>query len=691
MKLMLTWVLAMMMAVAAPLVLAVDPPFDASALPKLAQEPQHRQAVTRVAQKYSRSHYKALDIDAKLSSEIFDRYLEALDYQRLFLLDEDIKRLEPVRPRLGEALLTGSLDEIYRIYDLYQQRRYQRFVYALSLLDKPFDFSVKESFEVERKDAPWPKTEAELNELWRLRVKSEALSLKLTGKKQEEIRDTLSKRYNLALKRLQQTNSEDVFQTFVNAYARSIDPHTTYLSPQNAERFSSEMHNSLEGIGAVLQSDDDYTVVRSLVKGGPAERSKQLTPDDRIVAVAQGEDGKAVDVIGWRLDEVVSLIKGPKGTKVRLEVLPANAGADGKTRSIVLVRDKIRLEDRAAKLELIELPATVGSEASKVALVSVPSFYLGVSADVAKLLTKPEVKQASSLVLDLRDNGGGPLEEAAALSGIFLGGGPVVQIRDSDGDVEVKNDPDKRSLYNGPMTVLVNRFSASASEIVAAALQDYGRAVIVGEATFGKGTVQQHWQLQRRYDMFAKPMGDITYTTAKFYRINGGSTQIKGVVPDVALPSALDAGEFGEAQEDNALPWDAIAKADYAPQTPGYPSVNWLVQRHQQRAANDPAFLILAEETENYRAHKNDKVVSLNEAERRAQMAEDDQRRLALENRRRALKNLPPLAKVDEIPSEPEEQTSDDLFLMEAARVALDAAIPAEVAATIKPATQITD
>ena len=350
MKLKLTWLLATMMAVTAPLALAVAPPFDASALPQLTQEPQHRQAVTRVAQKYSRSHYKALDIDAKLSSEIFDRYLQALDYQRLFLMEGDIKALEPVRPRLGEALLTGSLDEIYRIYDLYQQRRYQRFVYALSLLDQPFDFSVKESFEAERKDAAWPKTEAELNELWRLRVKSEALSLKLTGKKQEEIRDTLSKRYNLALKRLQQTNSEDVFQTFVNAYARSIDPHTTYLSPQNAERFSSEMHNSLEGIGAVLQSDDDYTVVRSLVKGGPAERSKQLTPDDRIVAVAQGEDGKVVDVIGWRLDEVVALIKGPKGTKVRLEVLPANAGADGKTRTIVLVRDKIRLEDRAAKL-----------------------------------------------------------------------------------------------------------------------------------------------------------------------------------------------------------------------------------------------------------------------------------------------------------------------------------------------------
>lgn len=691
MKLKLTWLVATMMAVTAPLALAVAPPFDASALPQLTQEPQHRQAVTRVAQKYSRSHYKALDIDAKLSSEIFDRYLQALDYQRLFLMEGDIKALEPVRPRLGEALLTGSLDEIYRIYDLYQQRRYQRFVYALSLLDQPFDFSVKESFEAERKDAAWPKTEAELNELWRLRVKSEALSLKLTGKKQEEIRDTLSKRYNLALKRLQQTNSEDVFQTFVNAYARSIDPHTTYLSPQNAERFSSEMHNSLEGIGAVLQSDDDYTVVRSLVKGGPAERSKQLTPDDRIVAVAQGEDGKVVDVIGWRLDEVVALIKGPKGTKVRLEVLPANAGADGKTRTIVLVRDKIRLEDRAAKLELLELPATVGKEASKVAVVSVPSFYLGVSADVAKLLTKPEMAQASSLVLDLRDNGGGPLEEAAALSGIFLDGGPVVQIRDSDGDVEVKNDPDKRSLYSGPMTVLVNRFSASASEIVAAALQDYGRAVIVGEATFGKGTVQQHWQLQRRYDMFSKPMGDITYTTAKFYRINGGSTQIKGVVPDVALPSALDAGEFGEAQEDNALPWDSIAKVDYAQQTPGYPTLGWLVERHQQRAANDPAFQLLAEETAIYRAHKNDKLISLNEAERRAQLAADDKRRLELENRRRALKQLPPLAKVEEIPAEPEEQSSDDLFLMEAARVALDAAVAPEVAATIKPATQVTD
>lgn len=672
--------LTLVLALVAPLSWAVAPAFDATALPKLEQEPQHGQAAIRVASKYSRSHYKPMAIDAAMSAQIFDRYLEALDYQRLFLLESDVKAFEPQRNHIGEAFMTGKLDEVYRIYDSYQQRRYQRFAYALKLLDQDFDFTAKESFDVERKGAPWAKTVAELDELWRLRVKSEALNLKLAGKKPDEIRDTLSKRYNLALKRLQQANSEDVFQTFINAYARSIDPHTTYLSPQNADRFSSEIHNSLEGIGAVLQSDDDYTVIRSLVTGGPAERSKLLSPNDRIVSVGQGEDGKVVDVIGWRLDDVVGLIKGPKGTKVRLEVLPANAGADGKTRTITLVRDKIRLEDRAAKLELLELPATAGSKKSTVAVISVPSFYLGVSADMAKLLSKPEMKQATSLVLDLRDNGGGPLEEASAMAGLFLSGGPVVQIRDSEGDIEVKNDPDSRSYYNGPMTVLVNRFSASASEIVAAALQDYGRALVVGEATFGKGTVQQHWQLQRRYDVFTKPMGDITYTTAKFYRINGGSTQLKGVEPDVALPTALDPGEFGEGQEDNALPWDSIPRADYQQESPGYPSLSWLNERHQQRAANDPSFKLLAEETANYREHRHDNVISLNEADRRAQMAKDDQRRLAIENERRAIKGLPALAKVEDIPSETDTKPEDDLFLMEAARVAVDAAAKVELA-----------
>ncbi len=676
------WLAVMALALMMGQAQAVAPAFDASALPQLQQEPQHGQAAIRVAAKYTRNHYKPLPIDKAMSSQIFKRYLDALDYQKLFFLAADIQGFEPIRPRIADAFMTGKLDDVYRIYQLYQQRRYERFSYALELLDQPFEFTAQESFDVQRKDAAWPKDLAELNELWRLRVKSEALNLTLAGKKPAEIKETLSKRYNLALKRLQQSNSEDVFQAFINAYARSIDPHTTYLSPQNAERFTSEINLSLEGIGAVLQSDDDFTVVRSLVKGGPAERSKQLSPEDRITAVAQGENEKAVDVIGWRLDDVVSLIKGPKGTKVRLEILPANAGVDGKTRSVVLVRDKIRLEDRAAKLELLELPQSGKDAAAQIAVISVPGFYLGVSADIAKLLAGSEMAKATALVLDLRDNGGGPLEEAAAMSGLFLAGGPVVQIRDNDGDVEIKNDPDDKRFYDGPMVVLVNRFSASASEIVAAALQDYGRALVVGEATFGKGTVQQHAPLQRRYDMFNKPMGDITFTTAKFYRINGGSTQIKGVEPDIALPSALEPGEFGEGREDNALPWDSIKKADYAAQGPDYPPQNWLSERHSQRAANDPQFKLLAEETAIYRAKKEDTRVSLNEAERRAQMAADDAKRLELENQRRALKGQKALASVEEIPPASDETASaDDLFLMEAARIAQDAAKRAAVAA----------
>lgn len=517
---------------------ALTPSIPSSELPSLTQEPQHKVASKRVTGLFTRAHYHRFDLDDAFSEQVFDRYLKQLDYRRNVLLQSDIDSFKPYATQFDDMLKSGDLTAAYKMFDLVQQRRYDRFAYALSLLDKEMDFNVPgDSYQYDRDDAAWPKDEAELNELWRQRVKYDALNLKLTGKNWDEIVKVLDKRYNNAIKRLSQTKSEDVFQGVMNAFSRSVEPHTSYLSPRNAERFQMEMNLSLEGIGAVLQMDDDYTVIKSLVAGGPAANSEKLAPEDRIVGV--GQEGKEiVDVIGWRLDDVVELIKGPKGSKVVLQILPKKGGSSAKPIDVTIVRDKIRLEDRAATSEVIE-PETGDYAGRKVGVIKIPGFYMNLSQDVTKELVKLKDAKVEGVVIDLRGNGGGALTEATLLTGLFIEQGPVVQIRDANGKVSQNRDNDGRVTYSGPLTVMVDRYSASASEIFAAALQDYDRALIVGESTFGKGTVQQHKSLGRIYDMYDKPIGHVQYTIAKFYRINGGSTQLKGVTPDIPFPSAL--------------------------------------------------------------------------------------------------------------------------------------------------------
>ena len=640
---------------------AIEPVLKESDLPVLAQESQHATASKRIANLFTRSHYKQFKLDDAFSEVVFDKYLENLDFSRNLFLASDIRRFDKYRDGFDTDLERGRLAPAYDMFNLGQQRRYERFEYALKLLDTPFDFTQKDEYVFDREGAPWPKDEAELNELWRQRVKFDALSLKLSGKEWPEIKELLGKRYNNAIKRMSQTESEDVFQLFMNSFSRAIEPHTSYLSPRNADRFNTEMNLSLEGIGAVLQADDDFTVIRSLVPGGPAAKSNNLKPDDKIVGVGQ-EDGKVVDVIGWRLDDVVELIKGPKGSKVRLEI-QRGKGASVKTEQVELTRDKVRLEDRAAKSKVIK------AEGKKIGVLEIPSFYVNLHDDVIKELASLNKQKIDGLVVDLRSNGGGALTEASALSGLFFASGPVVQIRDHMGRISVNGDDDGQIYYGGPMSVLIDRYSASASEIFAAAMQDYGRALILGENSFGKGTVQQHRSLAKVYDFYDHPLGHVQYTIAKFYRIDGGSTQNKGVAPDISFPTPVTPEETGESREFHALPWDKIASADYQKIGSFTSLLPKLEAAHQARIKTDPEFAYVLQDIKEYRVEKDKKSLSLNEADRRAEQDKQDALALSRANERLTRMGKPAIKSLDDLPTDFE---APDEFLLESANITAD-------------------
>ncbi len=646
---------------------AVEDITKASQIPVLNEETQHATVSERVTSRFTRSHYRQFDLDGAFSAKIFDRYLNLLDYSHNVLLASDVEEYAKQKNVLGDELRTGKLTVFYDLYNLAQKRRFERFQYALKVLERPMDFTGNDTYELDRSKAPWPKTEAELDRLWDSKVKYDELSLKLTGKTDKEIRETLTKRYKFAIRRLAQTNSEDVFSLAMTAFAHEIDPHTNYLSPRNTEQFNTEMSLSLEGIGAVLQMDDDYTVINSMVAGGPAAKSKAITVGDRIVGV--GQTGQAMqDVIGWRLDDVVALIKGPKGSKVRLEILPAGKGT--KTRTVTLTRERIRLEDRAVKMTV----KTVGKQ--KVGVLDIPGFYVGLTDDVKVQLQKLEKQNVSAVIIDLRTNGGGALTEAVSLSGLFIPSGPVVQVRDNNGKVREDSDTDGVVYYKGPLVVMVDRFSASASEIFAAAMQDYGRALIVGEPTFGKGTVQQFRSLNRIYDQMLRPewpaLGSVQYTIQKFYRVNGGSTQRKGVTPDIIMPTGNEETETGEKFEDNALPWDSVDAATYVKSGDLTPFGPELLKAHDERIAKDPEFQYIIKDIARYNALKEKRnFISLNLLQREKENDEDDATRLARINDRYKREGKPPLKKLDDLPKDYQEP---DPYLDETVHIALDLA-----------------
>ncbi|AWL11887.1 C-terminal processing peptidase [Saliniradius amylolyticus] len=645
-----------------------DSPAADKTLPELEQESQHAVSAKRVTSLFTRAHYKEIELNDSLSGQMFERYLDMLDGNRNLFFASDIKQAQSLRYKFDEALKSGNLSIAYDLYELNMQRRKERYEYALSLLESPFDFTVADDkFHYDREEADWPKTQAEMDELWRQRVKYDALNLKLAGKEWEGIKEVLTKRYERAIRRLNQTNSEDVFQTAMNAFARSIEAHTSYLSPRNAERFQMEMNLEFEGIGAVLQVEEDFTVIRSVVPGGPADKSGKIKPEDKIVGVAQ-EGEEFVDVVGWRLDEVVDLIKGPKGSVVRLQVLKGST--ESTTPDVVrLTRDKIKLEDRAAKSE-VYTPKTGPNADKKLGVITIPSFYNNLHEDVAAELESLNEQDVEAIIVDLRGNGGGSLSEATLLTGLFIEQGPVVQIRDGAGRIREEADRDGKVAYSGPLTVLVDRYSASASEIFAAAMQDYERALIIGEQTFGKGTVQQHRGLGRIYDLYDNKLGSVQFTIAKFYRIDGGSTQHKGVVPDIRFPSPIEPEEWGESQEDNALPWDRIQRASYTTYGDADAAVEQLRQAHQQRIDEDPEFQYIEQDIQRYLDEKDKKYVSLVEAERRADKKEREEQRLTRVNERLKRMGKEPLASLDE--DLPEVLDELDPLLDEAAAITFD-------------------
>ncbi|GAA6183331.1 carboxy terminal-processing peptidase [Aliiglaciecola sp. NS0011-25] len=647
--------------------IAVNSSSEAINIPSLEQESQHSASAKRISSHLLRSHYKPIKIDDSLSAKTFDRYIRTLDFNRNFFLKSDIEEMEKYRLNFDEAIAQGNLNDAYKVYSINLNRRLERFKYAITLLDKPFDFEKKgDALEFDREDAPWAASTAELNELWRQRVKYDALNLKLAGKTAEEIKDLLTKRYERAIKRLSQTKSEDVFQTVMHSFARSVDAHTSYLSPQSTDRFDMEMNLSFEGIGAVLQSEDDYTVIRSVVPGGPAELSKKIKPEDKIVGVAQDEDD-FVDIIGWRLDEVVELIKGPKGSVVKLQVLKG-ASESNVPEVVSLTRDKIKLEDRAAKSE-VYVPETGNHAGEKLGVITIPSFYNNLHTDVKKELADLKEKGVRGVVVDLRGNGGGSLTEATLLSGLFFDQGPVVQIHDASGRTRTEKDTDGITYYEGPLTVLVDRYSASASEIFAAAMQDYGRAVVLGEQTFGKGTVQRHRPLGRIYDLYSNPLGSIQYTIAKFYRINGGSTQNMGVVPDIKFPSAINPEDWGESQEENALPWDSIERVNYSTFGDTSNVLTVMEQNHLKRIQNDPEFAYIFEDIQRYQKEKDKKTISLVESERIKEKDEQEAMRLKRANERLVRAGKEKVEKLDDLP---EDMDEIDPFLDEAANITFD-------------------
>jgi len=657
--------------------------FAANSWDKLQPDRDEVIASLNVVELLKRHHYSKPPLDDARSAIIYDSYLKLLDPSRSYFMASDIAEFDKWKNQFDDFLKSGDLNAGFTIYKRYLDRVKSRLDFALAELDKgvdKIDFTTKETLLIDRKDAPWLKSTAELDDLWRKRVKDEVLRQKIAGKDSKQIQETLTKRYKNQLARLDQTRAEDIFQAYINTFAMSYDPHTNYLSPDNAENFDINMSLSLEGIGAVLQSDNDQVKIVRLVPAGPADKTKQVAPADKIIGVAQGNK-EMVDVVGWRLDEVVKLIRGPKGTVVRLEVIPANNAPNDQTSKIVpITREAVKLEDQAVKKSVLNLKQD--GKDYKLGVIEIPAFYLDFKAfragdpdyksttrDVKKLLTELQKDKVDGVVIDLRNNGGGSLQEATELTSLFIDKGPTVLVRNADGRVDVLEDENPGAFYKGPMALLVNRLSASASEIFAGAMQDYHRALIIGGQTFGKGTVQTIQPLNH---------GELKLTLAKFYRVSGQSTQHQGVLPDIDYPSIIDTKEIGESALPEAMPWDTIKAAIRPSVDPFKPYISQLKSEHDVRTAKDAEFVFIRDKLALAQKLMAEKTVSLNEADRRAQHTDIEAKQLAMENIRRKAKGEEPLKELkkedeDAIAAEPDKtKPEDDAYLSETGRILLD-------------------
>jgi len=642
-----------------------------SAASAAALKPEAEHALTNraVVHNLYQHHYSRKYLNDEFSAKAYDQYLTSLDHTRSYFTQDDVNEFQQYKTKLDDAIKTNDLAPAFAMYNRYRDRAIERLEFAVGLLKKDdgFDFDKDETLDLDRENAPWAQSTGELDDLWRKRIKNTILNLKLAGKEKDEITDLLTRRYESQLNRIKQLNAEDGFQTYMNAVTHIFDPHTQYMSPRNSENFNINMSLSLQGIGAVLSTENENTIVQRLVTGGPADKAGELKPSDKIVGV--GQDGEPMtDVIGWRLDEVVELIRGPKGSKVRLEII-TGSGQTEKHKIITIVRDEVKLEDRAAQKEIIEIEQD--GKKHKLGVVDIPAFYADFEAknandpnyrsttrDVSKLIEELKEEGIDGLIVDLRNNGGGSLSEVNDLVGLFIPQGPTVQIRNTRGATHVMNDNNPGTLYDGPLLVMTNRLSASASEIFAGAIQDYGRGLVVGSQTFGKGTVQTLIPLFR---------GQLKITNAKFYRINGESTQHRGVLPDIEFPEIYDIEKIGESALEEALPWDQIKPSKYAKQKDLSKVIGKLADRHTKRVKDNPDFIYLNKQSEFLKELRNDTIVSLNIQTREKERNKTKEKRLQLENERRLAKGMEPLDDIDEDESEPSseqeaenEESSDD-------------------------------
>ena len=636
---------------------------------------QETRLVTELLKLY---HYRKLPLDDSVSEVVYRNYLEAWDHSKLYFLKSDIDSFDKYKFYMDDYLTQGNLDAAYQIFAVFQERAYQRLATTKQLLEaNAFDFSLDEEFVYKRDSLEWLENEEALDDEWRKYLKYQLLSLVLSGKSQDDAVEVLRKRYDRYQTVIEQYKSADVYQVYMNAFTEAYDPHTGYFNPITAENFEIEMSKSLEGIGAMLSKDGDYTIVVSVVPGGPAFKSDEIHDNDKIVGVGQGDDGEIVDVVGWRNDDVVQLIRGKKGTVVQLNILKASDGVNATPQIVRLVRDEINVEDARAESKVFNF--LHNEEVFKLGVITIPSFYKdfkgaqngndfnSVTKDVRKLITDLKDQEIDGLMIDLRRNGGGALDEAIELTGLFIENGPVVQVKNYEGKTSQENDFSFETTYDGPLAVLTSRVSASASEIFAAAIQDYKRGIIVGEQSFGKGTVQNVLSLQRWIPKEEERLGQLKLTIAKFYRVNGGSTQNQGVTPDLKLPSIYDESTVGESTYPNALPYDQIPSSKYdAVQYISEDLITALRSKYEDRIKSDKDLQELIAEAKRMKEEKNKIAISLNEEVRRAQIAEEEKRRPAqpeVEGEMESLESGAPQPKVLEL---------KDIYLQESLFVLAD-------------------
>lgn len=631
-------------------------------MPVLSPEERHDTSCSRIYNYFTRAHYKIVDVNDDFAKNVIGRLMNYLDMNHSLYTQSEVDSIYAHTKSILNGINKCELDYPYSLYNENIKKRYQKYKFMIDNVSENLDLNTNETIALDRTKAPFAKTEDDLKSLWKAELKNEFETQLLNGKTKAQAVERIKNRYIVAMRRISQYSSEDVFSAFENSFAAAIDPHTNYFGPVESENFNDDMNLSLEGIGAVLSQEDEYTVIVQIMPGSPAEKSKKLKPKDKIVAVRQ-EHGKFEDIIGWRLTEVVKKIKGKKGTKVVLEI-ERGEGAAAKTFNVELTRDKIRLQDKEAKSKVY-----TSYDGRKIGVITISSFYTDLSLNVKRELSKLESENVDGIIVDLRNNGGGLLPEAVYTTGLFIKDGPVVLVRDVNGNESAYDDTDASMLYKGPLVVLINRLSASSSEIMAAALQDYGRALIVGDTSYGKGTVQQSRPLTRLYDLIGADLGSIHYTIAKFYRINGGSTQLKGVTPDIAMPTLIDVTEFGEKTEPNALNWDKIAPSKYQKYSDPSFFVKDLMALHEKRISTDPVFKVIQSERDRYYKLKNSKTLTLNFEERKKMFDEDE--KITLKNTNIRLKAMHK-KEVKSVKDLPDDFEYDDPILQETVNITSD-------------------